>query len=71
MPQDVIRLVRAVGGMLAIIVLLSMVFLDFWVSGVTLSWKDVTLLLGIISGLLGVDMIGKRLPVKIVVGDDE
>lgn len=69
-----IRAARAIGGLLSIAMLLVMVFLDFWVQSVTLQRATIILMLTIISGLLGIDLITEHLPVKLTIerpGDDE
>jgi len=58
---DFIRASRAVGGLLAIVTLLSLVAADFLMRGKALDPNRVLLLLGLISALLGVDIIIERI----------
>jgi len=73
--MTLIRAARAIGGLLSITVLLSMVLLDFWIGGVHLSQSSVLLLTALISGLLGIDLISEHLPLEVTVestrGDEE
>ena len=67
--MDAIRSARAVGGLLAIITLLALVSADVLYQAVTLDGTTLAMLLGVISALLGVDMLADRLPVSITVGE--
>lgn len=55
--RDAINTVRAVGGLLAIITLLSLIVADFAYADLTLSQRSIYLLVGMISSLLGIDML--------------
>lgn len=65
--MNYIRAARAIGGLLSIVVLLTMVFLDFWNANTTLTHESIVLLLTIITGLLGIDLISDKLPMSVTV----
>lgn len=56
MADEQFQTVRALGGLLGIIVLLSMIFLNFWDPDLTLTWEGVVILVSLISALLGIDI---------------
>lgn len=60
MADEQFQTVRAVGGLLAIVVMLSMIFLNFWDPDLTLTWRGVVLLASMISALIGVDIARDR-----------
>lgn len=59
--MNFIRAARAIGGLLAIILLLAVTFLDFWLARVTVEADTVLMLLGLITGLLGVDVLSQHI----------
>jgi len=73
--MTLIRAARAIGGLLSITLLLAMVALDFWIDALHISEATVLLMLALISGLLGIDLITEHLPLEVTVestrGDDE
>lgn len=69
--MDWIRTVRAIGGLLSIIVLLALLVADFIYTNRILPPNTVFLLLGLIGTLLGIDMISERLPLEITIEDKE
>lgn len=66
-----LRAARATGGLLTIATLLGLVVADVVHPSITLDPTNLTLLLAIVSALLGVDIITERLPVSIKVGKRE
>ena len=69
-----LRAARAIGGLLAIITLLALVSADVLYQDVILDEATLAMLLAVISGLLGIDMLAGRLPIELTVGkegDDE
>lgn len=54
------RLVRDAGAMLAVVALVSMIFLQFWFERLTVSQQAYTTLILLISTLLGLDMVRER-----------
>lgn len=68
--MDLIYTARAVGGLLTILVLLVMVLAQFIYPGLELSEWTVVLLLGMIGGLLGVDMLSNGDSIKLTFGND-
>jgi len=66
-----IRVARAVGGLLSIVALLTMIGADVLLQGAVIETERVFILLGLISALLGVDIISKKLPLEITVGEKQ
>lgn len=64
-----IRIARALGGLAAIAVLLYMV-LQGWLEGRLVGTGTILLMLGIISALLGVDMVTEKVPLTIKYEDE-
>lgn len=64
-----IRIARALGGLAAIVTLLAMVLLG-WLEGRPVGTGTILLMLGIISALLGVDMVTEKVPLTIKYEDD-
>ena len=58
------ELVRAVGGLLTIITLLSLVIVDVVVEGASLSIEQLQILVVLVGGLLGLDIMLDRIPVS-------
>lgn len=67
--MDSVRTARAVGGLLAIVTLLGLVAADVLSPAVTLDPPELAVLLGVISALLGIDIVSERLPVTLTVGE--
>lgn len=59
-----IELVRAVGGLLTIVTLLSLVVVDVIVDGASLSFEQLQILVVLVGGLLGLDIMLDRIPVE-------
>lgn len=66
--MDWLRASRAIGGLCAIVTLLTLVAADVLYSDIILDKATLMLLLGVISVLLGVDMLAGRLPVELTIG---
>lgn len=60
--MSIYRYVRAVGGLLSIITLLVVLIAHELVESVTVSPMTVSVLLGLIGSLLGVDILLQRVP---------
>lgn len=58
------ELVRAVGGLLTIITLLSLVVVDVVVEGASLSMQQLQVLVVLVGGLLGLDIMLDRIPIS-------
>lgn len=68
-----IELVRAVGGLLTIITLLLLVAVDVVIAGAELDSQQLQILVVLVGGLLGLDIMLDRIPVtmEVDVGSDE
>lgn len=58
------ELVRAIGGLLTIITLLAMVVADVVVEGASLSVEQLQILVVLVGGLLGLDIMLDRVPIS-------
>ena len=65
-----LRAARAIGGLLAIVTLLGLVAADVLYAEITLDGTTLAMLLGVVSALLGVDMLTERLPIELTVGKE-
>lgn len=69
-----IKKVRAIGGLLAIVVLLGMISMDFLYDSLIVTDRTILLLASLISGLLGIDVLvtqKSRIVSAIVAGIEE
>jgi len=68
-----VRVARAVAGFLSVLVLLVLIVSEFFLDG-TVRASRIPVLLALIAGLLGIDLISDHLPINVTVesgADDE
>lgn len=64
-------MVRAIGGLLSIVVLLGLLTADFWYADRALNPTTTATMLALISALLGIDILREKLPLKLSVQQPE
>lgn len=67
--MDILRVTRAIGGFVAIVVLMVMLLGGFLNSSLSVRPETITILLLIIGTLLGADIMFERLPIIIRIED--
>lgn len=71
---DTIKWAKAVVGVVSSLTLAALLVLDFWFTGRNLNAEAVYILLTIIGGTLGIDLITENIPVQVTItggeGDD-